>query len=209
MNHYITIILSLAFCYSCSSNKILPSQSQTTYQSGKCYQEYQGKKLKGGVQEFVVYTGDETEEDVDILVLSILVEEGKQQWIKIKSDTCKSSNPNDREIYCLKVEPPVTQNHRILLNQDQTRNWIKKTIDIPHDSDAVSISYEVICSDLLTPVVISDLYQSLSEKGYKTGKPTDQMTRKLHKAVLQFQKDNAIKASGLDQPTAQLLGIAI
>jgi len=100
-------------------------------------------------------------------------------------------------------------NHRILLNQDQTRNWIKKTIDIPHDSDAVSISYEVICSDLLTPVVISDLHQSLSEKGYKTGKPTDQMTRKLHKAVLQFQKDNAIKASGLDQPTAQLLGIAI
>lgn len=158
-----------------------------------------------------VFTGDVATENVDVEEVSIEISAANTKWVKKKADrNCLSSDPNDCLVWCLVEVPAVTENFTILKDVSQSKNYEVKEIkkEILTKKGGYEKWQKVICKNQITPSVVSQLHQSLSEKGYTVGAPSKKINRNLKSAIFKYQRENLLPANTLNLKTLNALGIS-
>ena len=86
--------------------------------------------LEKYTQKYIIYTGDESKEDVDIEKVEIEIIPASTKWIKKKlNKNCLSKNPDDCYIRCLVEIPAVSKTLTILKDTTQSKNYIIENIE--------------------------------------------------------------------------------
>lgn len=182
------------------------------FESGKCY----GQSIVPDIREknaesYIVYTGDETQEDVLVETVQIEVQPASSQWIKKKANNnCVSTDPNDCLVWC-RVDIPAEYATLKLLRSDTTETTNYEIREITKDNvlskGGFTQYFEVLCQSQVTTAVLQQIQNALSARGYETGDDLKQLDPKTKKALTQFQRDSQLPVGSLDMQTLATLNV--
>lgn len=159
---------------------------------------------------YFVYTGNETEEDVDLIEKEIVIQPATTKWVKKMADqNCLSADPNDCMVWCLVNEDPIIRRVAVLADTSQSKNFIKEVVEreVERIKGRSFEWLEVVCEEDQTTSFVQSIQKSLQDKRYYDGSVNgalDQMTRK---AIVSFQEESDLPIGQLDFETLDALGI--
>lgn len=181
--------------------------------NGKCYAKclYQDKIITEK-EEFIVYTGNPNEEEVDLIEKEIIIRPASTKWVKKKADkNCLSSDPDDCLVWCLVDEEPIVRVVSILADTTKTKNFKKEVIErevnrIPGRSFEWK---EVVCEQNISKELIKRIQQALASNQHYIGGIHGEFDSMTRKSLLAFQEKNALPIGQLDFETLDVLGIVL
>jgi len=193
------------FCQ-CSSSKDIQ------FKDGECYAKcIVPDDIFVNYEEYVVYTGNELEEDVDIEVLEIVLQEKSEKWVKKMMDkNCLSADPNDCIVWCLVKIPEKKEVLTILKDTTQSENYTLKRIEkkVVRERGGYTEWKQVLCAKDITKPIIGQIQNVLRDKGYYEKINSYKMDSKTKKALTNFQKENVLPVGQLDFETLDVLGVS-
>lgn len=217
----ITVFLLAITCLQCSTYQNATStspnnrfsSSNSDSKSGACY----GKclipdQIELRTKEYPIFTGDELEENVEVAIKEIEIEPKSTRWVKKRADkNCLSRNPEDCLVWCLEEVAPVIKEIKILVDTTSSSNYELQSIEYQHvvSKGGHTEWREVLCSEDLSQIVISQIKNLLKAEGYFVGGPPDQIDKETKESLVQFQRDNNLPICSLDIETLDLLGVIV
>lgn len=194
-----------------SRNNSRSSDYPPKAESGKCYAKcmiadvYDIEEI-----ELAIYTGNEDEEDVEIVVEDIEIRPASTKWIRQKADRdCFSNDPNDCLVWALVEIPAVIETYKVVIDTTQTNNYEIQTVErkeLAHQGGFTEWR-DVLCPGDITVDLIHQVQDNLKVYGYDPGPPDDIMGKPTKTALIQFQKDNGLPIGNLDFQTLDVLNI--
>ncbi len=185
------------------------------FEEGKCYakclisNQYIEKE-----NDYIVYTGNELDEDVDTEVLELEIKPNRTEWVQERVDgNCVSSNPDDCLVWCLEeVQAEVIE--LILVNDtSQTNNYEIQRIPILvlNEKRSHTAWREVICDEDITISLITDIQNALRKAGFYSYNNTNTpiLDSKTKASLKTFQRENQLPIGYLNLETLNYLGIII
>jgi len=118
--------------------------------------------------DYIVYTGDSTKEDIDLIYEVLMVTPPKSQWVKGKPTLdCISDNPDDCRVWCLKKTPSEYLSIEILRDTSATNNYEVQTIISEHLVSQEKTDWrEVLCESQITFELRKEIILKLIELDY-------------------------------------------
>lgn len=189
------------------------SYENNKFKDGKCYAKCLiPDQIELYSQEYPIYTGNELEENVKVIIKEIEIEPKTTKWVKKKADkNCISNNPNDCLVWCLIEVPAITKELKILVDTTQSLNYELQSIDYKHivSKGGFMEWKEVLCKKNISKQIIGQIQNSLKENGYFRGTESFELDRKTKNSLAKFQEDNKLPIGHLDYETLDILGIVI
>lgn len=163
---------------------------------------------------YMVYTGNESEENVEVDYKEIITQPASTRWVKKKADkNCLSADPNDCLVWCLVNEEEKVRRVKILVDTTQSNNYVKETIvksTNPSPNDKRYFEWkEVLCQQDITKSIISQIQTTLRNNQSYYGEINGDFDEITQKSLTSFQKDNGLPIGQLDFETLDVLGIAV
>jgi len=157
-----------------------------------------------------VYTGDLGTEQVNVETRKIVTQPATSKWVKQKSENCRSADPNDCLIWCLKKQDEIAEEYVVVLDTSQTANY--KWIDIESKEVTKEGGYtewrEVVCANDVTPLLIHSIQDRLAAEGYFHRESNGNLDLDTKTALKEFQNDNNLPKGQLDTSTLAKLGVS-
>lgn len=178
---------------------------------GKCY----GKclispEIVQDSQEYIIFTGDDNEKDVEIENIELLIKAPKTKWVKKKVDpNCISSYKNDcLEWYKDDIEAKYIT-LPILKDTLSSKNFVIKTIHYERIVDLGGYTdwREVLCTNDITPKLIKRIRQSLNIHGYDLDPNKSNLDTDFKKCLSNFQVEKNLPIGSLNIQTLEALGV--
>jgi hypothetical protein len=160
--------------------------------------------------EYVIYTSDESVEDVEVEHKVLELAPATTEWVKKKAErNCLSADPDDCLVWCLVNSPAVTREITVLLDTTQSRNFIIESIGKrgTFKTGGGTEIREVLCDDDVTNEIITQIQETLRDNGYWKGDITGKLDDKTKEALNRFQIINSLPQDQLDIETLEALGI--
>ena len=160
-------------------------------------------------KDYIVFTGDETLEKVDIDYRKIVVQHKRTKWVKKKSPNCRSYNENDCLVWCLVPQPEKIERLKILTDTTQSKNYEIRIIEkeILKEKGGFTEWKEVLCTDDVTPEIITTIQKALIKEDFYKGPLTGTMDQNTKSSLDDFQKFNYLPIGNLDVETLEVLGM--
>ena len=183
------------------------------FEQGKCYAKcLVTDQYAEDSEEYIVYTGDESLEDVDFETISIEIKAASTRWVKKKADkNCQSADPDDCLVWCLEESPAETKEIRVLKDTSQTTNYeIQSIAQYTLDEKGGFTEWrEVLCEKDITLTVVKRIQSSLRELGYYDGQNARvaNLAPKTKASLTAYQKDHQLPVGNLDFETLDALGV--
>lgn len=198
---------------------VLFSQCSTSnsmkFNDGKCY----GKVLipyqtAQAYEEYAVYTGDETQENVELEIKTIVVQEKSKNWVKKKADrNCMAPDPDDCLVWCLVETPRKEETLTLLVDTTQSKNFeLKKIYKNTNPDPTVKGTTEwkeVVCEKDVTASLISQIQTALRSKLIYNNEVNGKFDAVTKQAIRDFQIKNNLPQGQLDLESLKALGIEI
>lgn len=199
------VALIALFCQ-CSPSRQIGFKDGSCY--AKCLVPHQANQ---DYDEYAVYTGNASEENVEVEVKNIVIQEKSKGWVKKKADrNCMSANPDDCLVWCLVETPEKIETLTILVDTTQSKNYeLKKIYKNSSPSGKGTTEWrEVLCENDLTKSIISDIQTALKYKLLYNGEINGKLDSITKEALRNFQKRNNLPQGQLDLETLAMLGIS-
>lgn len=205
--------------YSCSSTSSIADRPYDGVgpppgmpsEPGKCYarclmaDQYETKDL-----EYIEYTGNAEEENVEVEWIEEVVVERSTKWEKRKADkNCLSKNPEDCMVWCLVETPAQTIKYLTVKDTSTTSNYriVKEEIKVITKKGGSTDWKEVVCKNDQTPAFYTSLLKALFREGYNVDPNSTILSQRSKNALVKYQKDNNLPAGQLDIETLDALGV--
>ncbi len=183
--------------------------------SGKCYARAQPKNsYETYFKDYAIYTGNESEETVDLEYVELIIKPASTKWVKKKADiNCISENQDDCLVWCLVEIPPETEAFTILIDTTQSKNYEVKSLryeELSEQGDIViNVWTAVLCKSDITVDVITQIQSALVAEEYLTAQTEATFNDQTKEALAEFQRDNNLAVGQLDFETLSILGVQI
>lgn len=161
-------------------------------------------------EEYIAYTGNELEEDVDVVVKKIQTKPATSKWIKKKADkNCLSDDPDDCLVWCLVEIPEQYRNYKILLDTMQSKNFEIRSIEYEEiiKPGGYTEWRAVLCEDQVTTSRVIQIQEALEYEGLYQEEIHGNMDKYTREALVAFQKENNLPVGQLDYETLDVLGV--
>ena len=160
-------------------------------------------------KEYAVFTGDETQEKVDIDYRKIIVQQKRNKWVKKKSPNCRSNNENDCLVWCLVPQLEKIKRLKILTDTTQSKNYELKLIEteIHKEKGGFTEWKEVLCPEYATSEIITAIQNALTKEDFYDGTITGIMDQNTKSSLVDFQKFNYLPIGNLDLESLEVLGV--
>jgi len=197
------------------TNKINSGLDPDSFEQGKCYAKCLApNQYTDESEEYVVYIGDESQEEVDVETVEIEVKPGGTKWVKKKMDkNCRAPNPDDCLVWCLEDSPAEIIELKILKDTSQSKNYEIRTISKQslEQQGGFTEWREVLCERDVTLAVVTRIQSSLRELGYYDGQNarTAIIDAKTKASLTAYQKDHQLPVGNLDLETLDALGLEV
>lgn len=194
-----------------SSGQTKISKKQFVDEHGVCWKECLMPSIyEDEITTYNVFTGNESDESVDLEEISIEIKPASTQWVKKKADrNCLSADPNDCLVWCLVESPAETETFTILKDTSQSTNFEVKEIvkkKLIKKGGYVE-KQKTICDDKVSADLVMNLQLMLDKQKYETGPPTQTITTLLKSGLYKYQKDNNLPVGILNLQTLDKLGV--
>lgn len=190
-----------------------PQTGEFISEDGKCYSKCLIlDKYKRYSKEYVIFTGDELIEKVDIEIREIELSRKVATWVKKKADrNCFSENPDDCMVWCLIETPALTKEIKILKDTSQSSNYKIEKIEIEELVEKGNYTeYKLIlCKQEITKSIIEDIQNALRIKGYFDGANSFEFDNRTRQSLVDFQRDNFLPVGNMNLETLEFLGISL
>jgi len=167
-------------------------------------------KVVTEIEEYVVYTGNKDEEEVELIEKQIVIQPETTKWMKKKADrNCLSADPDDCLVWCLVRVDPIVRTVTVLADTTQSKNFKREIIEREVDR-VIGRSFEwreVVCENDVTRTLIGKIQQSLSDNQYYDGPIHGNFDLATKKALKLFQGENKLPIGQLDFETLDVLGV--
>lgn len=202
---FISAIFLMAFSH---QNNDVNLEHYSNNESEKCYAECVISATTAEI-ELAIFTGDEKSEVVELRSMKLLTGPLTTKWVEKKADDCTSANPKDCMIRCL-VEVPTPEEVKIVVDTKQTENFYirKVSADELIEMGCDFVWKTTLCEASITPDVVQQVQNVLRDKGYYKGKDSGLLDKKTKRALIRFQKHNALPFGNLDYDTLELMNIS-
>lgn len=202
------------FCVSCGinlNNAISANKDLVAEKDGRCYADCEVEQSDSIYKEFIIYTGDEELEFVDVENINIEIEPERNAWVKKRVEkNCLSNNPDDCAIWCKTIKPAKTVQLKILKDTSQTKNYRIEKIGFYNKNASIykkELKIQVICENEIDEDFIGKLQDALREKEYYLFPNTYELDMNTMNALTMFQLNNHLKMCGLTIESIQALGL--
>ncbi len=206
------IIFCLIFiCLFSVSCGIILNNAESAEFDGKCYAECEIEQSDSIYKEFIIYTGEEELELVDLEYINIEISPARNEWVKkINDKNCLSKNPEDCAIWCKIEKPAKSIQLKILKDTTQTKNYKIAKIGF-YDKNALKynkeILIEVICENDINDELIGKLQDALRRKRLYSFPNSFELDTNTMNALTRFQLINDLNLCGITIETMQALGL--
>ncbi len=181
--------------------------------NGKCFAKCLFiDKVVTEIEEYTVYTGNENEEDVEVIAKQIVIQPAQTKWVKKKADrNCLSNDPDDCLVWCLVEEKPKVRTVYVLADTTQSKNYkVEKIEKEVNRIKGRSFEWkEVACEEDLTPAVIGEIQRALYANRYYEGETSSEFDSATKNALINFQEDSNLPIGQLDFETLDALGVVV
>lgn len=163
-------------------------------------------------KEIIVFTGDETLEDVDLDYRKVITKQKRNKWIKKKANrNCLSSNPDDCLVWCVVEELEESEKIKILVDTTQSKNFEIRKIayEVVKQKGGLTEWRPTLCKEDQTESIVAQIQNSLIEYGYYDGEITNSIDAATKAGLVKFQKDYQLPVGNLDLETLDVLGVVI
>ena len=196
------------------NERVIRPFDELVREPGKCY----AKALISDVYQedyinYIVYTGvlEQEENEVEIQDVTVILKPATTKWEKRMADrNCLSADPDDCLVWCLVEIPAETMKYTTLIDTSLSKNFEVKqyrNIELVQEGGFTKWQ-EVLCKDQITPDVVKQIQNQLSNLGYYPG-PSDNVVGKMTKAALvEFQRDNNLPVGQIDMKSMDMLGVS-
>jgi len=182
-------------------------------EDGKCYAKTLAEdQYDEYFKDYAVYTGDESQEEVDIEFVELVVKPGSTKWVKKKADrNCLSDDPNDCLVWCLVETPPETKEFKVLVDTTQSQNYEIQTVRYEElaKKGGHTVWTAVLCQGDITPGIMSQIQNALVAEEFLTEQSEAVMNSQTKAALTKYQRDNNLPVGQLDFKTLEALGVEL
>jgi hypothetical protein len=165
------LLIGSLFIVSCGSMSEVGSDrnysnNRMPNEPGKCYAKslipYEYETFE---EELVVYTGEDNNAE-GVELEKIIFIQATTKWEKVKSPNCRSADPNDCLVWCLKEVPEVSEEYYIVKDTNLVKDFEPEIVSFRDLVKAGGFTEwkEVICEADLSPSLISNIQLALVEK---------------------------------------------
>lgn len=179
-------------------------------QGGECFAKCLIPEVyETGVREYVVYTGDETKEEVDLDYLKVITKQKRNNWIKKKSKNPRSYKSDVAYVWCLLEAPEEVEKIKVLTDTTQSKNYELRKIEteIVIQKGGFTEWRKIVCQENLTSSLLTDIQNALLKFGYYDDEITGKVDLKTKLSLTDFQKDNNLPIGNYDFETLKTLEV--
>lgn len=186
------------------------SQEEMPREQDKCYADcIISDKYETYYDTIAVYEKDE--EIFDEHRTYTVYSDYKSKWVQEKVKNCRSTNPDDCMVWCMKEVPTSSKEKETFVVIDTTTLDVMKYV-LGERRELVSKGgykekVEVICKKDLTTDLINEICLSLRSIGYECDESNNTYSVSMKKQLIQFQRDNSLPSGGLNIATLEALGV--
>ncbi len=203
--------LIMTFTLNLSQCETLHIVDNVPYKNGDCNAKCLiPDQVERYYEEYIAYTGNELEEDVDVVVKKIETKPATSKWIKKKADkNCLSADPDDCLVWCLVEIPAQYKNYKILLDTTQSKNFEIRTIEYEEIIKPGGFTEwrAVLCESEITTSRVIQIQEILESKGLYEEEIHGRIDKYTREALVAFQKENNLPVGQLDYETLDVLGV--
>ncbi len=183
------------------------------FKDGECYAKCLiPDQLEKYSDEYPIYTGNELEEEVEIITKRIEVSPASTKWVKKKADkNCRSADPKDCLVWCLVEIPAEVVELKILADTTQSANYELQNIEQAHliKKGGHTEWKAVLCEKDISKQVIGQIQSALRANGYYQAEDSFMIDQETKNSLKKFQEDNNLPIGNLDYETLDVLGVVI
>ena len=180
-------------------------------ETGKCYAKcLMADTYETDTTTYLVYTGEEGAEDVDVETVKIVMKPRTTKWEKKKADKNRlSSDPDDGKVWCLVEIPADIKILEVVKDTTQTKNFRTEFVYKKRflKKGGFTEVKEVLCSNYVTTDLIYQLQEALLERNYFFSENSGKLSTETKAALTKFQKEHNLPVGQLDMETLEALNI--
>ncbi len=209
--HVIVIISFAIMCWHCKVSQPLSDivRDKVSSGDGKCYAECEIPKQYPRKEFYPFFTGDTTQEKVDLQVKKVVIQNASTKWVKKRVDkNCISNDPDDCMVWCLEEIPAVETAVVAMKDTTQSKNFEMRKIEFI-DPGGYAEWRPAVCEDELTEELIMKVQSSLKEKGFFKGRINGKLDSRSKNYLLNFQEVSRLPMGALDYETLEALNIDV
>jgi len=185
-----------------------------TSKNGACYTKYVTQdRYINKANSFLVYTGNNSKQEVNFEIQQIEVTPAKSAWVrkKLPPEDCIPNKSNDCVVACLEETPAIYKEFKVLKDTTQTKDFELVNLDQEVLLEKGGLSYwiEIVCAKNMTPSLLKKVQMTLIEKGYYSEAVTGLFDEYTRESLKKFQATERLPIGTLNLETMKALGISV
>jgi hypothetical protein len=202
MKYCIAVIFILNYVSTfCQENELIG------YNLNKCYDfSLLNEKVDTIKTTIFEYTGEDFNNEYICQEL-IITTPKTNKWVKLPKTNCLLPNKEDCLVWTLAEIPETSQEIYIVKDTSKVKDFIIRTVYTLF-SKADFSRYEIVCSHLVTPSLITKIKKSLFYEGFSI-KINGAIDDEFWTTLIKFQEKKKLRPRALDYETLRILKIKI
>ncbi len=208
------LLFSIFFCSAFSQTNNQETQINYIYMGSTAYQarsNYHACRIKythpdkyeTETNRYIIYTGNEQEEQVDITTKTIILKSTRVEWVE------KWNSDKEELFYCYEKIPEITEELKLLLDTTQSINYV--IMDIDEEILAEKGGYiewiEVVCSPAIDDNFIEIMQNALGLRKFYFGEVSGEFNTETRNSLRDFQRANNYPIGYFDLESLTELGV--